>query len=156
MNTFNLGTNVQRCRLKLHMSIADLAASTGISGAKLRKLERGEYKDPNLSALRLIATVLGVDLDILFMDYLHIYQHVEVEEQLDQELLNLYYTLPLHKQEYILERVNSWLKLSEKPLATDDPTTRSIYADEIEWLLSQSTPEEQERIYDIIRKTISL
>ena len=49
MNTFNLGTNVQRCRLKLHMSIADLAAVTGISGAKLSKLERGEYKDPNLS-----------------------------------------------------------------------------------------------------------
>lgn len=63
-----LGSHVRRLRRRADLSLADLAASAGVSTGMLSKIENGQIS-PSLATLQVLAGALGVPLSSLFAEF---------------------------------------------------------------------------------------
>lgn len=64
----SLGTQIRMLRRRIELTVAELAASAGISAGMLSKIENGQIS-PSLSTLQAVAGSLGVPLTQLFASF---------------------------------------------------------------------------------------
>lgn len=151
-STKNMANKMVKYREKLGMKPKDLSLASGLSLSQIHNLERGKGATTTIEHFQKIADALHVSLDDLFMEDLNIYHSTNVNDEIDHDLLNSFYSLKTKQKKYILKAIRS-LKLLEFQRPKDTGCVeKSIYIEEIVRMIEGCSPEEQCHLRNIIRE----
>ena len=104
----SFGISVREARLRLNLTLKELATSAGISESYLSRIENAQCPPPKSSAVKKLAEALGEDTEAFLI----------LAQRVDQELLNsVRERAPeLRSMRNLMSFLDSFLKLNDNPL----------------------------------------
>ena len=104
----SFGIAVRESRLRLNLTLKELATSAGISESYLSRIENAQCAPPKSSAVKMLAEALGEDTEAFLI----------LAQRVDQELLNsVRERAPeLRSMRNLMSFLDSFLKLNDNPL----------------------------------------